>query len=47
MPYVWLNAGCVRWSMCVGASVIGVSVYMRPCDGLLTGRCVNGVVCVC
>jgi len=47
VPYVWLNVEYVWWSVCVGTCVIGVSVYCGPCDGLFSGRCVNGVICVC
>ncbi len=45
--FVWLNVGCVRCSVCIGAGVFGISVHSRPCDGLFRGRCANGVICVC
>ena len=47
MPFEWLNVECVRWSVCTGAVVYGISVHRRPRVGLFKGRCVNGVMCVC
>jgi hypothetical protein len=47
VPLVWLNVEFLRWSVCMGAGVFGISVYRRPRVGLFGGRCVNGVMCVC
>ena len=43
---VWLNAGCVRLSVCIDAGVLKMAAHRGSYAGLRRGHCVYGVICV-